>query len=112
MAPAEAIYELDWRSGKKGRRNHTHRRRALGYRGLYEPREAVDGTWAFSFTMLTLNADARLIFNQLHRPDPKWPPDLQDKPMAAIFHEDFMAPGSTRRLKSRWTSCECFRPIA
>jgi putative SOS response-associated peptidase YedK len=32
-----------------------------------------------SYTMLTLNADAHPLMNRMHRPDPKRPPNMQDK---------------------------------
>ena len=32
-----------------------------------------------SYTMLTLNADDHPLMNRMHRPDPKRPPDQQDK---------------------------------
>ena len=86
IVPAEAIYEPDWRSGKAVPTRITRADGLLlGIAGLYERRKAADGRWAFSFTMLTLNADAHPLFNQLHRPDPKRAPELQDKRMVAIL---------------------------
>ena len=32
-----------------------------------------------SYTMLTINADAHPLMNRMHKPDPKLPPDQQDK---------------------------------
>ena len=32
-----------------------------------------------SYTMLTLNADAHPLMSRMHKPDPKLPPDKQDK---------------------------------
>jgi putative SOS response-associated peptidase YedK len=32
-----------------------------------------------SYTMLTLNADEHPLMNRMHKPDPKLPPDQQDK---------------------------------
>lgn len=32
-----------------------------------------------SYTMLTVNADCHPIMNRMHKPDPKLPPDQQDK---------------------------------
>ena len=32
-----------------------------------------------SYTMLTVNADDHPIMNRMHKPDPKLPPDQQDK---------------------------------
>jgi putative SOS response-associated peptidase YedK len=56
----------------------------LGIAAQYERRKVGDA-WAYSFTMLTLNADTHPIFKELHRPDPKRPPELQDKRMVAIL---------------------------
>ena len=86
IIPAQAIYEPDWRSGKAVPTRITRADGLLlGIAGLYERRKAADGSWAYSFTMLTLNADAHPIFNQLHRPDPKRPVELQDKRMVTIL---------------------------
>ena len=32
-----------------------------------------------SYTMLTINADAHPLMSRMHRPDPRLPPDQQDK---------------------------------
>lgn len=86
IIPAVAIYEPDWRSGKAVPTRITRTDgELLGIAGLYERRKTGDGSYAFSFTMLTLNADAHPLFNQLHRPDPKRPVELQDKRMVAIL---------------------------
>lgn len=86
IIPAVAIYEPDWRSGRAvpTRISRTDGL-PMGIAGLYERRRTADGGPAFSFTMLTLNADAHPLFNQLHRPDPKRPPEAQDKRMVAIL---------------------------
>jgi len=86
IIPATAIYEPDWRSGKAVPTRITRTDgQLLGIAGLYERRKAPDGSYAYSFTMLTLNADEHPMFNQLHRPDPKRPIELQDKRMVAIL---------------------------
>ena len=42
-----------------------------------------------SYTMLTVNADAHPIMRRMHKPDPKLPPDQQDKrSVIAIEAED------------------------
>lgn len=56
----------------------------LGIAGLYERRQTAGGQWAMSFTMLTLNADEHPIFELLHRPDPKRPPQIQDKRIVVV----------------------------
>ncbi|QHJ01750.1 SOS response-associated peptidase (plasmid) [Xylophilus rhododendri] len=86
IIPAQAIYEPDWRSGKAvPTRISRSDGELLGIAGLYERRQAAGGGWAYSFTMLTLNADTHPIFKELHRPDPKRPAELQDKRMVAIL---------------------------
>ncbi|MCZ2496453.1 SOS response-associated peptidase [Xylophilus sp. Kf1] len=85
IIPAVAIYEPDWRSGKAVPTRITRTDgELLGIAGLYEHRR-VDGRDAYSFTMLTLNADEHPMFNQLHRPDPKRAVEMQDKRMVAIL---------------------------
>ena len=88
IIPAASIYEPDWRSGQ-----HVPTRIArsdgqpMGIAGLWQPWKSPSGEWIQSFTMLTINADSHPIFNQLHRPDPKRPPDKQDKRMVVILPE-------------------------
>jgi putative SOS response-associated peptidase YedK len=42
-----------------------------------------------SYTMLTVNADDHPIMNRMHKPDPKLPPDQQDKrSVVAIEYRD------------------------
>lgn len=89
IIPAEAIYEPDWRSGK-----HIDTRitridgETLGVAGLWQPWQSPDGEWTNSFAMMTINADTHPIFCELHRPDPKRPPHMQDKRMVVILNED------------------------
>jgi putative SOS response-associated peptidase YedK len=88
IIPAASIYEPDWRSGQ-----HVPTRIArsdgqpMGVAGLWQPWKSSSGEWIQSFTMLTINADSHPIFNQLHRPDAKRPPDKQDKRMVVILPE-------------------------
>ena len=86
IIPAVAIYEPDWRSGKAipTRISRTDGD-LLGVAGLYERRHTASGDPAYSFTMLTLNADTHSVFNQMHKPDPKLPADQQDKRMVVIL---------------------------
>ena len=92
IIPASSIYEPDWRSGQ-----HVPTRIArsdgqpMGIAGLWQPWKSPQGEWNQSFTMLTINADSHPIFNQLHRPDPKRPPDKQDKRMVVILSEEAYA---------------------
>ena len=59
----------------------------MGIAGLWQPWKSPQGEWIQSFTMLTINADSHAIFNELHRPDPRRPPDKQDKRMVVILPE-------------------------
>lgn len=114
IVPAACIYEPDWRSGKH---IPTRISRAdgepLGVAGLWQPWKSPAGEWINSFTTLTINADEHAIFKELHRPDPKRPPDKQGKRMVVILHEkeyaawlnapaeksvDFLRPYSADRL--------------
>jgi putative SOS response-associated peptidase YedK len=88
IIPAEAIYEPDWRSGKHVPTRITRADgETLGVAGLWAPWKSPEGVWVNSFTMLTINADAHPIFKELHRPDPKRPPEMQDKRMVVILPE-------------------------
>ena len=81
IIPAWAFFEPNWESGK-----HVpwiFRRadgRPWGLAGLWnvwvDPRT---GELVESYTMLTQNADAHPLMRRMHRPDPKRPPELQDK---------------------------------
>lgn len=81
IVPAESFFEPCWESGK----NVWWRfRRAdgelWGLAGLWNTwTDKETGEVVESFTMLTLNADEHPLFNRMHRPDPKRPPDMQDK---------------------------------
>ena len=89
IIPAEAIYEPDWRSGKHVPTRITRADGAtLGVAGLWQPWLSPEREWVNSFTMLTINADTHPIFRELHRPDPKRPPEMQDKRMVVILNED------------------------
>lgn len=81
LIPAESFDEPGWETG----RNVWH---AFSRRdgGLW----ALAGLWnawvhpgtgevVESFTMLTRNADGHAVMGRMHKPDPKLPPDAQDK---------------------------------
>lgn len=78
--PCKAIYEPDWRTG-----THTPTRftaadgETLGVAGLWQPWKSPEGEWINTFTMLTLNADDHDLIKHMHLPDPKRPPEIQDK---------------------------------
>lgn len=86
LIPASWYAEPNWESGK----NHWwNLRRADGkpwaLAGLWS--EWVDpnaGEVVPNYTMITVNCDSHVLLNRLHRPDPKRPPDDQDK--RALVH--------------------------
>jgi putative SOS response-associated peptidase YedK len=41
-----------------------------------------------SYTMLTMNADTHPIMSHMHKPDPKLPPDQQDKRMVVVLEQE------------------------
>lgn len=81
IIPAADFDEPNWESGK----NVWWRfRRAdglpWGLAGLWNTWvDRATGEVQESYTMLTLNADAHLLMNRMHKPDPKLPGDQQDK---------------------------------
>ncbi|MGJ7512630.1 SOS response-associated peptidase [Variovorax sp. GT1P44] len=89
IVPCEAIYEPDWRTGKFIPTRFTAANdETLGVAGLWSPwKNPETSQWALSFTMLTINADAHPHFRLMHRPDPKRPPEMQDKRMVVILPE-------------------------
>lgn len=88
IVPCEAIYEPDWRTGTHVPTRFTAADGGtLGVAGLWQPWRAPTGEWVDTFTMLTLNADDHELLKHMHRPDPKRPPDMQDKRMVVILPE-------------------------
>ncbi|MBT2321265.1 SOS response-associated peptidase family protein [Variovorax paradoxus] len=89
IVPCEAIYEPDWRTGTHIPTRFTAANdETLGVAGLWAPwKDPATGQWANSFTMLTINADTHPLFKEMHRPDPKRPPHMQDKRMVVVLPE-------------------------
>lgn len=88
IVPCEAIYEPDWRTGTHIPTRFTAADGGtLGVAGLWQPWRSSEGEWVNTFTMLTLNADDHDLMKYMHRPDPKRPPEMQDKRMVAILLE-------------------------
>lgn len=81
VVPASWFYEPCWETG----RNVWWRfRRAdgqpWGLAGLWNTwTDYRTGEIVESYTMLTLNADQHPLMKRMHKPDPKLPPDAQDK---------------------------------
>ena len=81
IIPAEYFFEPNWESG---RHVAWRFRRAdgapWGLAGLWNTwTDKETGEMVESYTMLTINADAHPLMSHMHRPDPKRPPDRQDK---------------------------------
>ena len=81
IIPAVAFFEPNWESGK-----HVPWifRRAdglpWGLAGLWNVWvDTQTGELVESYTMLTQNADGHPLMRRMHRPDPKRPPEMQDK---------------------------------
>ena len=81
IIPAVAFYEPNWETGK-----HVpwmfRRSDGLpwGLAGLWNMWvDPQTGELVESYTMLTQNADTHPLMRRMHRPDPKRPPDKQDK---------------------------------
>jgi len=81
IVPATAFFEPNWESGR-----HVPWRfeRADGQpwalAGLWNTWvDRASGEIVESYTLLTLNADSHPLMRRMHRPDPKRPPDAQDK---------------------------------
>ena len=82
IIPADSFFEPNWETGK-----HIPWlfRRAdgelWGLAGLWNTwTDKESGEIHESYTMLTINADSHPLMSRMHRPDPKRPPELQDKP--------------------------------
>ncbi len=81
VIPAESFFEPNWETGKhvpwRFRRVDGE---LLGLAGLWNTwTDKASGEVHESYTMLTLNADDHPLMSRMHRPDPKRPPNMQDK---------------------------------
>lgn len=81
IIPASSFDEPNWESGKNQwwqfRRAD---REPWGLAGLWNTwTDKETGEVHESYTMLTLNADQHPLMSRMHKPDPKLPPDQQDK---------------------------------
>lgn len=92
IIPAESFLEPCWESG---RNQWWTFRRADGapwaIAGLWNTwTDRTTDEQVESYTMLTQNADACPLFSRMHKPDPKMPPDQQDKRSVVILErQDF-----------------------
>jgi len=81
IIPAESFFEPNWETGKHIPWRFRRADGALwGLAGLWNTwTDKATGEIHESYTMLTINADNHLLMNRMHRPDPKRPPEMQDK---------------------------------
>jgi len=81
IIPTRAFFEPNWETGKHipwiFRRTDGE---PWGLAGLWNTwTDKTTGELVESYTMLTLNADQHPLMGRMHRPDPKRPPQMQDK---------------------------------
>lgn len=81
IIPAESFFEPNWETGKhipwRFRRADGE---LWGLAGLWNTwTDKESGEIHESYSMLTINADHHPLMNRMHRPDPKRPPEMQDK---------------------------------
>ena len=81
IIPAESFFEPNWETGKhipwRFRRADGE---LWGLAGLWNTwTDKESGEIHESYTMLTINADSHPLMNRMHRPDPKRPPNMQNK---------------------------------
>ena len=115
IIPAESFFEPNWQTGK-----HVPWRfcrvdgEPWGLAGLWNTWvDKASGEIVESYTMLTLNADAHPLMRRMHKPDPKLPPDGQDKrSVVAIEDTDvdewLYGPVDAARKLVRLTEAEVF----
>lgn len=81
IVPADAIFEPDWRSGKAiATRIAQKDGEPLGIAGLWSCWKSPKGD-VFSYTMLTINADAHDLMREYHKP-------IDEKRMVVILEPD------------------------
>ena len=81
IIPAVCFFEPNWETGKHVPWRFTQADGNLwGLAGLWNTwTDKTTGEVVDSFTMLTVNADGHPLMGRMHRPDPKRPPQQQDK---------------------------------
>jgi len=81
IIPAESFFEPCWETGKHVAWRFRPANGGLwGLAGLWNTWVCKETGEIFeSYTMLTINADGHPLMGRMHRPDPKRPPDRQDK---------------------------------
>lgn len=81
IIPAESFFEPCWETGKHIPWRFTQPSgEPWGLAGLWNTwTDKATGEIVESYTMLTINADAHPLMSRMHKPDPKRPPNMQDK---------------------------------
>jgi len=81
IIPAESFFEPCWETGVHVPwRFRPSNGGPWGLAGLWNAWvDKETGEVVESFTMLTINADGHPLMGRMHRPDPKRPPEMQDK---------------------------------
>lgn len=81
IIPASSFDEPNWETGKNvWWRFRRADGRPWGLAGLWSTWvDRSTGEVHESYTMLTINADSHPLMNRMHKPDPKLPPNQQDK---------------------------------
>ena len=115
VIPAWSFDEPCWETGKNVW--WTFRRvdaQPWGLAGLWNVwTDPATGEQIESYTMLTLNADSHPLMRRMHKPDPKLPPDQQDKRSVVPIEQadvDQWLHGSAAQASAliRLTPVECF----
>jgi putative SOS response-associated peptidase YedK len=92
IIPALAFFEPNWESGRHVPWRFTRSDFApWGLAGLWNTwADPTTGEVLESYTMLTINADSHPLMRRMHRPDPKRPPDQQDKRSVVPIEADMV----------------------
>jgi putative SOS response-associated peptidase YedK len=119
IIPALSFDEPCWEIGKNvWWRFHRADGAPWGLAGLWNTwTDKVSGEIIESYTMLTINADHHPLMSRMHKPDPRLPPDQQDKrSVVAIELADvdawLNASADEAARLVRLTPAEVFAPVA
>jgi putative SOS response-associated peptidase YedK len=119
IIPALSFDEPCWETGKNvWWRFHRADGAPWGLAGLWNTwTDKASGEIIESYTMLTINADHHPLMSRMHKPDPKLPPDQQDKrSVVAIEFADvdawLNASADEAARLVRVTPVEVFTPVA
>lgn len=90
IVPASSFDEPCWETGRNVWWTFRRREGALwGLAGLWNTwLDRQTGEVFESYTLLTRNADAHPLMSRMHKPDPKLPPDAQDKRSVMVVPDD------------------------